>query len=186
MAVTKDVKKVKDAKSVSIIPLVIIFVLMTVITMVGMYNWYYAFGINVFNDIHTSIMSVKIGDFPIFEHLLSGISQIGYWGNVEFIIMMVFAAVIIAFIYKLKVGQFVESFIAGVKKMLPTAIYAALASLILTVLCQASYSGTGTITDTMFNATMSMSDGFNVLTTGLTAFYGSFFYNIYYLVWLHT
>lgn len=183
MAVAKDVKKVKDAKSVSIIPLVIIFVLMTVITMVGMYNWYYAFGINVFNDIHTSIMSVKIGDFPIFEHLLSGISQIGYWGNVEFIIMMVFAAVIIAFIYKLKVGQFVESFIAGVKKMLPTAIYAALASLILTVLYQASYSGTGTITDTMFNATMSMSDGFNVLTTGLTAFYGSFFYNdLYYLL----
>ncbi len=183
MAVAKDVKKVKDAKSVSIIPLVIIFVLMLVITMVGMYNWYYAFEINVFNEIHTSIMSVKIGDFPIFEHLLSGISQIGYWGNVEFIIMMVFAAVIIAFVYKLKVGQFVESFIAGVKKMLPTAIYAALASLILTVLYQALYSGTGTITDTMFNATMGMSDGFNVLTTGLTAFYGSFFYNdLYYLL----
>ena len=183
MAVAKDVKKVKTAKSTSILPLVIIFILMIIVTMVGMYNWYYAFEINVFNDLHTSIMSVKIGDFPIFEHLLSGISQIGYWGNAEFIIMMVFAAILIAFIYKLRLGEFVESFIAGVKKMLPTAIYAALASVILTVLYQASYSGTGTITDTMFNATMGMSDGFNVLTTGLTALYGSFFYNaLYYLL----
>lgn len=183
MAVAKDVKKVKETKAISIVPLVIIFVLMTIVTMVGMYNWYYSFEIDLFNNIHTSIMGVKIGDFPIFEHLLSGISQLGYWGNSEFIMMMVFAAVLIAFVYKLKVGEFVESFIAGIKKMMPTALYAALASVILTVLYQASYSGTGTLVDTMFNATMGMTDDFNVLTAGLTALYGSFFYNdLYYLL----
>ena len=127
--------------------------------------------------------AVKIGDFPIFENLLSGISQLGYWGNNEFIILMVIAAALIAFIYRLSFGEFVESFIAGIKKMLPTAIYAALASIILSVLYQASYQGTGTIADTVFNATMSMTDGFNVLTTGLTALIGSFFYNdLYYLL----
>ncbi len=183
LAVAKDVKKVDTKKGINTLPLIVIFVLMTVITFVGMYNWYYAFGIEVFNDIHTSIMSVKIGDFPIFEHLLSGISQIGYWGNVEFVIMMVIAAALIAWIYKLKLNTFVESFIAGVKKMLPTAIYAALASVILTVLYQASYGGTGTLVDTLYAKTFGLTDDFNVATAGIASLYGSFFYNdLYYLL----
>lgn len=128
-------------------------------------------------------MGVKIGDFPIFEHLLSGISQIGYWGNTEFVIMMVIAAALIAWIYKLKLNTFVESFIAGVKKMLPTAIYAALASVILTVLYQASYAGTGTLVDTLYAKTFGLTDDFNAVTTGVAALFGSFFYNdLYYLL----
>ena len=183
LAVAKDVKKVNAKKGINTLPLIVIFVLMILVTFVGMYNWYYAFGIEVFNDIHTSIMGVKIGDFPIFEHLLSGISQIGYWGNTEFVIMMVIAAALIAWIYKLKLNTFVESFIAGVKKMLPTAIYAALASVILTVLYQASYAGTGTLVDTLYAKTFGLTDDFNAVTTGVAALFGSFFYNdLYYLL----
>lgn len=183
LAVAKDVKKVNAKQGINTLPLIVIFVLMIVVTFVGMYNWYYAFGIEVFNDIHTAIMGVKIGDFPIFEHLLSGISQIGYWGNTEFVIMMVIAAALIAWIYKLKLNTFVESFIAGVKKMLPTAIYAALASVILTVLYQASYAGTGTLVDTLYAKTFGLTDDFNAVTTGVAALFGSFFYNdLYYLL----
>ena len=184
MAIKKDVKKVQNKKTTSTLPLLIIFILMLVVTMVGMYNWYYSFKIDMFNDMHTAIMAVKIGDFPIFENLLSGINAIGYWGNNEFIMMMVIAAIIIAFIYRLSLHEFVESFIAGVKKMMPTAIYAALASVILTVLYQASYQGAGSIADTMFNATMGLTKDFNVLTTGITALYGSFLFNdLYYLLY---
>jgi len=183
LAVAKDVKKVDVKKGVNTLPLIVIFVLMTLIVFVGMYNWYYAFGIEVFNDIHTSIMGVKIGDFPIFEHLLSGISQIGYWGNSEFVIIMVIAAAVIAWIYKLKLNAFVESFIAGVRKMLPTAIYAALASVILTVLYQASYAGNGTLVDTLYAKTFGLTEDFNVVTTGIAALFGSFLYNdLYYLL----
>jgi len=183
LAVAKDVKKVDAKKGINTLPLIVIFVLMTLITFVGMYNWYYAFGIEVFNDIHTAIMGVKIGDFPIFEHLLSGISQMGYWGNTEFVMIMVIAAALIAWIYKLKLNTFVESFIAGVKKMLPTALYAALASVILTVLYQASYAGTGTLVDTLYAKTFGLTEDFNVVTTGVAALFGSFFYNdLYYLL----
>ena len=156
---------------------------MMIVVMVGMYNWYYSFNIQIFNDLHTSIMGVKIGDFPIFEHLLSGITQIGYWGNQEFVIIMLIASALIAFVYKLKLGEYVESFIAGVKKMLPTAIYAALASIILSILYQASYNGTGTIVDTMYANIFGMSDSFNVILTGGASLLGSFFYNdLYYLL----
>ena len=183
LAVTKDVKKVNTKKGINTLPLIIIFVLLMLVTLVGLYNWYYAFEIELFNDIHTAIMGVKIGDYPIFENLLSGISQIGYWGNSEFVMLLVIASALIAWVYKLKFNEFVEGFIAGVRKMLPTAIYAALASVILTVLYQASYAGTGTLVDTLFAKTFGLTDGFNVLVTGVASLFGSFFYNdLYYLL----
>ncbi len=183
MAIAKPVKKVKAKKGVSIIPLIVILALMLISGMIGMYNWYYAFEIEVFNDIYENVMSITIGDFAIFEHLFSGISQMGYWGNTEFSVLMVIAAALLAWIYRLSLNEFVESFIAGVRKMMPTAIYAGLASVILYVLYQASYTGYGTLVDTMFAKTFGLTDDFNVITTAITALYGSFFYNdLYYLL----
>lgn len=178
LAVVTDVKTVNNPKSVSTLPLIVILFLMMIIIMVGMYNWFYSFKIGVFNDFHDTIMKIKISGLPIFEHLLSGIGQIGYWGNNELIVIIVISSMLIAFIYRLSFGQYVESFIAGVKKMMPTAIYATLASVILTVLYQASYNGTGTLVTTLFSKTMQ--DSYNAFGTGLSALYGSFFYNDIY------
>lgn len=183
MAIAKPVKKVTVKKERSIVPLVVIFALMMIATIVGMYNWYYSFGIEFFNDLYDKVMGVKIGDFAIFENLFSGITQMGYWGNTEFCVLMLIAAGLIAWLYRLSLNDFVESFIAGVKKMLPTAIYAGLASVILYVLYQASYNGTGTLVDTMFAKTFGLTDDFNVVTTAIASLYGSFFYNdLYYLL----
>ena len=182
-AVSKSVKKVSEKSKISAVPLVIIFLLVLVLCFVGMYNWYYSFGIDVFSNIHEAIMGVEIQDFPIFEHLLSGISELGYWSNVEFAGAMVIAAGIIAWIYRLSLDEFIDSFVSGVKKWLPTACLAALASVILSILYQASYSGTGTLVDTVNAKVFGLTDGFNVLTTGFASLFGSFFFNdLYYLL----
>lgn len=182
-AVAKPVKKVSEKSKVSAVPMVIIFLLMLIVCLIGMYNWYYSFGIEVFSNIHEAIMGVQIGDFPIFEHLLSGVSELGYWSNIDLAAMMIIASAIIAWIYKLSFNDYMESFIAGVKKWLPTAIYAALASVILYILYQASYAGTGTLVDTINAKIFDLTDGFNVLTTGAASLIGSFFYNdLYYLL----
>lgn len=183
MAIAKPTKKVKVAKGVSAVPLVVILVLLMLVSFVGMYNWYYAFEINIFNDIYDSVMGVKIGDFAIFENLLSGISQMGYWGNTELCILLIIASILIAWIYRLSLNDYVESFIKGVKKMLPTAIYAGLASVILYVLYQALSNGTGTLTTTIFAWFLENIDGFNVVVTAIVSLIGSFFYNdLYYLL----
>ena len=128
-------------------------------------------------------MSVEIKDFPIFEHLLSGISELGYWSNVELVGAMIIASGIIAWIYKLSLNEFIDSFASGVKKWLPTALLAALASVILYILYQASYAGTGTLVDTINAKVFDLTDGFNVITTGFASLLGSFFYNdLYYLL----
>lgn len=183
LAVTANGKKVKAGKRVSVAPLVIIFSLTLIVAMVGMYNWYYSFQVEWFNDIYDKIMGVEIKDFPIFKHLLSGISQMGYWGNAEFAALMIMASGLIAWIYRLRLNEFVESFIRGVKAWMPTALYATIASVILCVLYQGAYSGSGTIATTVLAKIFDLADGFNVIVTGVAALIGSFFYNdLYYLL----
>ena len=182
-AVSKSIKKVSEKSKVSVIPLVIIFLLIFILCLVGMYNWYYSFGIDVFSNLHETIMGIEIEDFPIFEHLLSGVSALGYWSNVEFAGAMIIAAGIIAWIYRLSLDEFIESFVSGVKKWLPTACLAALASVILSILYQASYAGSGTLVDTVNAKVFELTDGFNVILTGFASLFGSFFFNdLYYLL----
>lgn len=183
LAVTKEGKKVKMGKRVSVLPLVIIFSLMLIVSLVGMYNWYYSFEITWFNEIYDDIMAVEIKEFPIFAHLLSGISQMGYWGNAEFAAIMIMTSGLIAWIYRLSLNEFVESFIQGVKAWLPTALYATIASVILCVLYQGAYSGSGTMATTVLAKVFGITDGFNVIVTGVAGLVGSFFYNdLYYLL----
>lgn len=183
LAMTKEGKKIKGSKNMNIIPFIVIFSLTLIVAMVGMYNWYYAFEINWFNEIYENIMGIEIKDFPIFKHLLSGINQMGYWGNAEFATLLVIASGLIAWIYKLSLNRFVESFIRGVKAWMPTALYAALASIILCVLYQGAYSGNGTMVTTILAKTFGLADGFNVIITGVASLIGSLFYNdLYYLL----
>lgn len=183
LAVTKPIKKVEAKSRVSATPMMVIFILMLVLCLVGMYNWYYSFGIDAFNKMHEAIVGVKIKGFPIFKDLFNGFSQLGYWSNIEFVGAMIISSGIIAWIYKLDFNEFVESFIAGVKKWMPTAIYAALASVILSILYQASYNGTGTLVNTFNAKIFGLSDGFNVVFTGVSALISSFFFNdLYYLL----
>lgn len=183
LAVSKPVKKVSDRSKVSMVPLVIIFILMLLIAFVGMYNWYYSFGIDVFNNMHEAVMGVKIGDFAIFEHLLSGFSQFGYWSNIEFAGLMIVTSMVIAWIYKLNINEYIESFIAGMKKWLPTAIYSALASVILVVLYQSLQYGSGTLVDTINGKVFGLVDGFNPIITGVASLISGFFFNdLYYML----
>ena len=183
-AVSKPVKKVSDKSKVSAVPLVIIFVLVLIICLVGMYKWLIALNVDVFTNIHQAVMDIKIKDFPIFEHLLSSITELGSWREDTFIALIVMASGIIAWIYKLSFNDFIDSFIGGVKKWLPTACLVVLASVIyVAYLPLTSYAGTGTIVDTISAKILGLTDGFNVITTGFMSLIDSFFYNDYmYLI----
>ncbi len=183
LAVSSNVKKVSNDKTVSAIPFAIIFIIVLIITFVGMYNWYYSFNISLFNDIHEAVMGVEINKFKIFEHLFSGSTQFGYWSNMDFATLLFFASFFVGLIYKLKLNETLEAFIGGVKKWIPTAIYAALANVILVVLYQTLQSGTGNMVQTINGTIFGWADGFNPFITGLATMVGSFFFNdLYYLL----
>ena len=180
LAITGHVKKVRENRGIAF---VVVLVLTLLVAFVSMYNWYYSFGISLFSDVYSTVMGVKIKDFAIFEKLFGGISQFGYWSNVDFATLLVFVSMFIAFIYKMSINDYVESFIAGVKKWLPTAIYAALASVILAVLYKTLSSGTGNMIITVYAKIFDTVSGFNPIIVGIASLLGSFFYNdLYYLL----
>lgn len=183
LAVTGNVKMVSNNKNVSAVPFAIIFVILLIVAFVGMYNWYYSFNISLFNDIHEAVMGVKINKFKIFEHLFSGSTQFGYWSNLDFATLIFFASFFIGLVYKLKLNETMEAFIGGVKKWMPTALYAALANVILVVLYQTLQGGTGNMVTTISGTIFGWSDGFNPFITALATAIGSFFFNdLYYLL----
>jgi len=183
LAVVDNVKKIENKKAVSAVPFAVIFVLMLIITFVGMYNWYYSFDIKVFTDFHEALMGVKIKKFAIFENLLSGANQFGYWSNMDFAALITFTSFVISKVYRFKFGEFVEAFIQGFRKWLPTALYAALANVILVILYTTLQSGNGNLVETINGTIFGWADGFNPFITGLATFVGSFFFNdLYYLL----
>ena len=183
LAVIPDVMKAGKNDHIKGTAFVIILVIMLLVAFLGMYNWYYSFNIDAFSKAHEAVMGVKIKDFAIFEKLLGGISQFGYWSNIEFATLLVVTSMIIAFIYKLNVNEYVESFISGMKKWLPTAIYSTLASVVLVILYQSLQGGSGNIVTTINAKIFDLVDGFNPIITGIASLIGGFFFNdLYYLL----
>ena len=184
LAIAHDVKKIPHEKQVSGIPFVVILILTMIVAVLGMYDWSNSFGISVFTDLYNNIMNIKIGDFPIFEHLFSGSSEFGRWTNYDFVALVIFASMLIAWLYRLKVNEYIESFIDGVKKWIPTAAYVILAFVVCTVVLQQISAQTGTMVDTINSKIFELSDGFNVIFTGAASLIGSFCFNdLYYLLY---
>lgn len=181
-AVTKSVKKVSTSRT-SALPLTIIFILVMILAVLSMYNWNSVFGLKIFNNLNDTVTGVSIGSFPILKYLFSGTSALGMWTNYDLAVILVMASVLIAWIYKFSLNDFVETFIAGVKKWIPTAMYVVLASVIMCAMYEMLYYGKGTISETITNFVLSATGGFNVITTSISTLLGGFFYNdIYYFI----
>ncbi|MEG0026482.1 MAG: hypothetical protein RR847_05655 [Bacilli bacterium] len=171
-----------EAKDKSTWPLIIISIFMILLLLFGMYNFFYSFEIEVFQKFHTNLTEFTIGGYAIFAKLLGNVSAIGYWGNYELAVILIFATILISLIYGIKFKDMMDGFVTGVKQMLKPAFYTVIASIIFVFLVT---SGTGnSICDTIVNWILSFSKDFNAFFTSLAAGVGSLFYNdFYYLVY---
>lgn len=173
---TKDIPLYRESKSeCKSTAIVILFVLMMIISLVGMFNWYNSFGIDWFDNIHSSITEFEINGYPIFANLLGSISSMGYWSNYEFALMLVLTSLIIGKVYGLKLSDIVQSFVDGCKKMLPVAVMAIAANIIFLLM---NSSDTGyTFYATICNWLFTMTDKLTVVTTAIASMLGGVFYN---------
>lgn len=157
----------------SILPLIIVLALMTVIIFAGMFNWYYTFGIELFNNIYESIMSFEVSGVAIFSKIFGEIPQIGSFGNYDLTAILLITAVVIAWIYGSKINDFVDSFVKGAKEMLLPAIYVMFASIIFAVMVNSSSNISATISNFLFGIV----DKFNVWIVSFVGLVSSFFFN---------
>ncbi len=169
-------------KSIATWPLVVIFAIVAILLVLGLVPWNSLFGITVFDDFHTWLTGLKIGDFAVFNSIISAnFTAFGNWTSLGMFIMpiivLAFFLLIIKFIYKIKFNDLFDDFVSGAKKMLPIAILTTLAYAVL--VCTYNNGFTETIVK---NITESIG-GFNLFVDSLIAFVGSILHvDVYYAV----
>lgn len=157
----------------SFVPLLVVFGIGFVLILVSMINWSYVFDTKIFTDSYEAIIGLKIGTYPIIQNILGSVSAFGNWTNYDFTIILVILILVIGWLYSIKFKDLMDSVIDGAKKMLPTAIYATLACIVIAVMLSAQENIVATINNFLFTAT----DQFNIFTTTLAAGVNSLFYN---------
>lgn len=117
-------------------PLVIASVLLLVLLVLGFMPWSSLFKVDIFNDFHTWITDLKIGNYAVFTSLISSnFTAFGEWGSLgSFMMAIVLIALfilIIKLISKIKCSSIMDGFIYGIKKMIPAVMIAMLAYTVL-------------------------------------------------------
>lgn len=161
-------------------PLIVISIVFLLLSLVGMYNWYYGWGIEFFNNLNTKISSITIGTYPIMANILNGVTSLGYWGNYEFAVAIVIVTFVIAWVYNVKLSDFVDGAKDGLKQILPVALYATICNVVFTVML----ADQGNMYATIMNWLNGIKSTYNVPIASLISVSGSLFYNdFYYLLY---
>ncbi len=151
------------------IPLLICFDLVLVILIISMISWKDTFGIELFSKIHETVGNFAILDYPILNKLLGLNNALGAWNLVEGTVVIVIAAYVLSFIYRVKFNDFLSSFMNGCEKTLKPALLVVLVYVVLVVTTYVPYV-LGIV-----KPIIDLTDTLNVFTMSLTVFISSLF-----------
>lgn len=142
---SKTNDKVKS--KVRIWPLAVAFLVLFVLLVLGYLPWTDLFELKVFNEFHTWLLSLKIGDYAILSNLgfselstgsagvLEAYGAFGAWaGFGEYlmaVVVIVITSVVLMLVYRIKFDEAMDGFLYGVKKMLPAVLVVMLSYTIL-------------------------------------------------------
>ena len=139
---------------------------------IGAINFSGAFGIDIFEKFHQSVMEVKIAEWPIFAKILGSSlqsSSLGNWTNVEFTSIMIIATIILAIIYRIKINDIFTDYKDGAKKLAMPAFLIVLAYMSIVVTTNHPFLLT------MLKPLLTITDGFNSVTLAISMFVTSIF-----------
>ena len=171
-----------DYKNIKTWPIIVIFAVLFVILILGMLPWNSLFGITCFDNFNNWLTGLKIGEFVVFNSLITNYPQaFGNWGALgsymAIIIVLLIFIFIIKLFYKVKFSEVISNFVSGSKKMVPTVLLVVLAYCILVCAYNQGF---------MANVIKLISDsklGINTATTTIVSALGTLLYtDLYYTV----
>ena len=129
-----EVKVVKTKKKTHIWPFALIFDLVFIILAIGTFDWSGVLNVDFFEQALKAVEDFEISGFPIFAKLLGSVKAFGSWTlNYEMPTLIFVATCFLAFIYGLKLDDFFDGLVDGIKKAIKPAIYMFLAYLVLII-----------------------------------------------------
>lgn len=113
-------------KKASSIPVAIILGISAIIIILGYVNWEANFNITIFNSFHEWLTGLTVGeDFAVMSYILGGnaeaLGSFTYVFNICYILLI--SSALIAFLYKMKLSEYLDAFYEGNKQMLRPVLF---------------------------------------------------------------
>lgn len=161
-------------KKTSVIPVAVVLFVLAVVTILCYINWNDNFGIAIFTEFHEWLTELApVEDFFIMSYLLGTNAQA--FGSYTYVFaicsVMIIAAGLIAYLYRMKFNEFIDAFYTGVKKMFKPICYVAAVYIVFGLCYNTPFMAY--ISNWMLN----LVEGFNPYITSLLAFISSVFHN---------
>ena len=153
-------------------PLVTAFVLLFILVIFAFIPWSNGFGLNLFSDVTSNVLSFEIGGFAIFSKLFGTINAFGFWTIIDLLLPMTLLILFLAIVYKVKFNDILKGFMDGIKRALPLGL---ITILIYSCLVIVTYHPFQLV---IYKALLSGIDKFNVfgaLLSSLTALLAGIF-----------
>ena len=104
-------------KDIKTWPLIVIFALIAILLILGLLPFASLFNLSIFNDFHTWLTGLKIGEFAVFNSIISAnFTAFGEWASLGTytmaMIMLAIFAIIIKFIYHIKFNDLIDDFLS--------------------------------------------------------------------------
>ena len=161
-------------KKASSIPVAIVLLILAIVAILCYIAWNTNFGITVFTEFHDWLINLApTEDFLIMSYILGSSAQ--PFGEYTYVFalcsVIVLAAGLIAYLYRMKLSEFIENFYNGTKKMFKPILYVVAVYLAFGLCYNTPFIAN--ITNWMYN----LVEGFNPFLTSLMAFITSVFHN---------
>lgn len=158
----------------SIIPACVILFILAVVVVLGFIDWKSLFEISVFDEFHTWLTGLTIGeDFTLFSYILGTSETAKAFGTFDLLVMSIILLVIsalMAFLYRVKLNEYLDAFYDGLKKMFKPVLYFFVIYVIF-ALCYMS-----PFMPTIANFAFSLTEGLNPYIASIVAFMTSVFH----------
>lgn len=161
---------VKPKKNIKIWPFILFFDLAIIILVISSFDWAGICNISIFDKALKAVQDFQIFGFPIFDKILGEVNAFGKWSiYYEIPIVILLITCFLGFIYGLKLDEFFDGIIDGIKKALEPMIYMLLLYLVLVI----SVYNPFTLNITKF--LLDLTKEFNVIIMSFVAMISSIF-----------
>lgn len=150
-------------------PLAIILILAAIVAIMAYLPWEEVFGVTWFKTAKEVILKYEVFDSPIFGYILGNVKEFGAWDIFGIQIIMLIATLLVKWIYKINMNDFLTELGEGFKKVGKMVILLLLTYLIL------EFTAMFPVIPTIVDWIISLSSKFNVLLTTVSGLLTSAF-----------
>ena len=156
-------------KKKTIWPVATLLIIFAVISIMAYFPWEDVFEIKWFSNALKSIQEYKLFDSTIFAYILGEVRSFGSWDIFGIQALMIITTLLLKWIYKLSLDDYLESFGEGLKKSGKLVVLLLICYLVL------EFTVMYPVVTTIVDWFISLSDKFNVVLTTISGLFTSLF-----------